>query len=126
MLAEFILKLAKESPSVTEFEKLLIENEAEFSIDLINAIYANVTRMLPENFKGAKPKEEKSHFVKGETLVTLDEEKTDKHLIGLEEDKFDKSEAHDKGFLTKKYPSLAMPNIKNKEEIDILDDLEEA
>ena len=26
--------------------------------------------------------------------------------------------------MTKKYPSLALPNVKNTEEIDILDDLE--
>jgi len=42
-----------------------------------------------------------------------------------EEDKFDESEAFDREYLTKKYPSLAMPNVRNKEEIDILGDLEE-
>jgi hypothetical protein len=42
-----------------------------------------------------------------------------------EEAKFDNAEDFDKGYLTKKYPSLALPNnVKNKEEIDILDDLE--
>lgn len=41
-----------------------------------------------------------------------------------EEDKFDNAEAFDRTFLTKKYPSLALPNAKNKEEIDILDDLD--
>ena len=45
-------------------------------------------------------------------------------MAGTEEDKFDQSEAFDKNFLTKKYPSLALPNAKNKEEIDILDDLD--
>ena len=42
---------------------------------------------------------------------------------GSEEEKFDKAEEFDKGFLTKKFPSLAIPNVKNKEEIDILADL---
>ena len=51
VLAEFILDLAKKSQSVKEFEKILIDNEAEFSIELINNIYATVTRMLPEQFK---------------------------------------------------------------------------
>lgn len=40
-----------------------------------------------------------------------------------EEEKFDKGEDFDKDYLTKKFPSLAMPNIKNKEEIDVLGDL---
>ena len=42
-----------------------------------------------------------------------------------EEDKFDQSEAFDRDFLTKKYPGLALPNVRNKEEIDIFGDLEE-
>ena len=42
-----------------------------------------------------------------------------------EEEKFDESEAYDKQYLTKKYPSLAIPNVRNKDEIDILGDLEE-
>ena len=44
---------------------------------------------------------------------------------GVEESKFDDSEANDRNFLTKKYPGLAIPNkaIVNKEEIDILGDL---
>ncbi len=33
---------------------MLIENEAEFSIELINNLYATVTRMLPEYFKNMK------------------------------------------------------------------------
>ena len=41
-----------------------------------------------------------------------------------EEGKFEQAENFDKNYLTKKYPSLALPNQKNKEEIDILDDLD--
>jgi hypothetical protein len=51
ILAEFILDLAKKSQNVKEFEQKLVENEAEFSIELVNTIYATVTRMLPEQFK---------------------------------------------------------------------------
>ena len=51
VLAEFILDLAKKSQNVKEFEQRLVENEAEFSIELVNSIYATVTRMLPEQFK---------------------------------------------------------------------------
>ena len=51
VLAEFILDLAKKSQNVKEFEQKLVENEAEFSIELVNTIYATVTRMLPEQFK---------------------------------------------------------------------------
>jgi hypothetical protein len=51
VLAEFVLDIAKKSASVAEFEKKLNDNEAEFSIELVNSIYAIVTRMLPEHFK---------------------------------------------------------------------------
>lgn len=44
--------------------------------------------------------------------------------VKTEEGKFEQAENFDKNFLTKKYPSLALPNQKNKEEIDILDDLD--
>jgi ATP-dependent RNA helicase DHX8/PRP22 len=44
--------------------------------------------------------------------------------VKTEEGKFEQAENFDKNFLTKRYPSLALPNQKNKEEIDILDDLE--
>jgi hypothetical protein len=133
VLAEFILDLAKKSQSVKEFEKILIDNEAEFSIELINNIYATVTRMLPEHFKkGAElvaledqDGKDGGHFVKRKMLA--DEPEIPLHSgkdFGTEEEKFDKAENFDKNFLTKKYPSLAMPNLKNKEEIDILDDLD--
>jgi ATP-dependent RNA helicase DHX8/PRP22 len=46
ILAEFILDIAKKCSSVAQFEKELINNEAEFSIDLVNTIYATATRML--------------------------------------------------------------------------------
>ena len=44
--------------------------------------------------------------------------------VKTEEGKFEQAENFDKNFLTKRYPSLALPNQKNKEEIDILDDLD--
>ena len=51
VLAEFVLNLAKQAQSATEFETILAENEADFAIDLTNTLYATVTRMLPEYFK---------------------------------------------------------------------------
>jgi hypothetical protein len=33
---------------------MLVENEADFSIELVNNLYATVTRMLPEYFKNMK------------------------------------------------------------------------
>lgn len=33
---------------------MLVENEADFSIELVNNLYATVTRMLPEYFKNTK------------------------------------------------------------------------
>lgn len=52
VLAEFILDLAKQCKNVSEFEKILAKNEADdFSIELVNTIFATVTRMLPDHFK---------------------------------------------------------------------------
>lgn len=114
---------------------MLIENEAEFSIELINNLYATVTRMLPEYFKNMKDEqirqealedpENNGHFVRRKMLS--DEPEIPLHArndVKTEEGKFEQSENFDKNFLTKKYPSLALPNQKNKEEIDILDDLD--
>ncbi len=51
-MAEFVLDIAKQSTGgVQEFESKLNEMEADFSIDLVNTIYATVTRMLPDYFK---------------------------------------------------------------------------
>ena len=52
VLAEFILSLAKQSVGVDEFHALLEENDAaeEFGIDLINSIFALVTKLLPKAF----------------------------------------------------------------------------
>jgi hypothetical protein len=63
---------------VGEFERKLNEFDADFSIELINSIYANVTRMLPEYFKQqakepVESKKEGSHFIKGETFLGEDE-----------------------------------------------------
>ena len=130
VLAEFVLDLAKQCRSVAEFEKLLEEYEAEFSIELINTIYATVTRMLPEYFQNKSSQlqaDPGSHFVKTKMI----EDEHDRPVTGgkfndkamTEEDKFDQSEAFDRDFLTKKYPGLALPNVRNKEEIDIFGDL---
>ena len=59
VLAEFILDLAKKSQNVDQFEKMLVENEADFSIELVNNLYATVTRMLPEYFKNMKAEQVK-------------------------------------------------------------------
>ena len=47
-LAEFILSLAKKSQTVSEFEAHLADNGAEFSIDLINSLFATITRGVPD------------------------------------------------------------------------------
>jgi ATP-dependent RNA helicase DHX8/PRP22 len=53
VLAEFVLDLAKRSRNVMEFEKLLDENGAEFSVELINTLFALITKMIPECFERA-------------------------------------------------------------------------
>jgi len=43
-LAEFVLHLAKQSKSVDTFLTSLEENGADFSIDLVNTLFALITR----------------------------------------------------------------------------------
>ena len=47
-LAEFVLSLARKSTNVADFEKMLDSNEADFPIDLINSLYAMITRVIPD------------------------------------------------------------------------------
>ncbi len=46
-LAEFVLSLAKKASSVDQFGTQLAANGADFDQDLINTIYAVVTRIFP-------------------------------------------------------------------------------
>lgn len=54
-LAEFILSMARKSQNVDSFEKLLAQNGADFEQDLVNAIYAVVTRIFPKKGGGSLP-----------------------------------------------------------------------
>jgi len=45
-LAEFVLNLAKQSKSVDHFLSELEDNGADFSIDLVNTLFALITRQL--------------------------------------------------------------------------------
>ena len=100
---------------------MLVENEADFSIELVNNLYATVTRMLPEYFKNFKDEkirqevledpENNGNFVKRKMLS--DEPDIPLHArneVKTEEGKFEQAENFDKNFLTKRYPSLALPN----------------
>ena len=75
VLAEFVLDVAKKSKNVSHFEQQLIEYEAEFSIELVNTIFATITRMLPEHFKGLENARtfnedpENAHFIKTKMLA---------------------------------------------------------
>jgi ATP-dependent RNA helicase DHX8/PRP22 len=60
VLAEFILSLARQSQTVTEFEAHLVENGAEFTIDLINSLYAMITRVVPHIRKPRAESREKT------------------------------------------------------------------
>lgn len=71
-MAEFVLDIAKQSTGgVQDFERRLNEMEADFSIELVNTIYATVTRMLPDYFKksaAASEEQSNSHFKGGKML----------------------------------------------------------
>jgi len=51
VLAEFVLDLAKKSNSVMQFEKKLEDSGADFSAELVSAMYAMITKMMPECFE---------------------------------------------------------------------------
>lgn len=63
VLAEFVLDLAKKCKTVMQFETLLEQNGADFSIELISTIFALITKMLPEFF------ERKTNFRLAEQIV---------------------------------------------------------
>lgn len=62
-LAEFVLDLAKKSETVDIFQSSLEENGAEFEIELVNTIYAYVTKMLPDLFKRKSKNTTEGHYV---------------------------------------------------------------
>lgn len=66
---------------MAEFERKLNENEAEFSIELINNIYSIVTKMLPEYFKNNMNEVKK--------FVSKTENDNNSSRVGSEERKFD-------------------------------------
>jgi hypothetical protein len=46
VLAEFVLDLAKQSKTADAFNMQLEENGADFSVDLVNTLFALITRQL--------------------------------------------------------------------------------
>jgi len=53
-LAEFILNLATQSKSVDAFSTNLMENGADFSIDLINTLYAMISKVVKPGTKAVE------------------------------------------------------------------------
>ena len=121
--------MTKKCSNVDEFEKKLTEYEAEFSMDLVNQIFATVTKMLPEQFTNQTQADSSSHFghkkmLDDEPERALYEATQMNGNAKTEEDKFLGEDPNvDKNVLSQKYPSLAIANQKNKEEIDILGDI---
>lgn len=46
-LAEFIYDLIKKSKSVMDFENKLKENDADIPNDIVNSLYAQITKLIP-------------------------------------------------------------------------------
>ena len=46
-LAEFIYDLIKRSKSVMDFENKLRENDADIPSDIVNSLYAQITKLIP-------------------------------------------------------------------------------
>jgi len=107
VLAEFVLSLALKTSSVMQFEAMLAESGAEFSVELISSMYAIITKMLPENF-------ERKQVVKIEAEndpILAAEIQQSKEAVA--EQSLKKQE------LAARFPSLAQRNQKDKDEIDL-------
>ena len=67
VLAEFILELAKTSKTVDVFNSQLESNGADFSVDLVNTLFALITRQLSTN-QNLSNKEENRQVTIGNTV----------------------------------------------------------
>ena len=128
-----MLNIAKKSQTVVAFGKELASNGAEFDQDLVNTIFAIVTRIFPrarDSHLADIFEREGSPAVKSDgdrERMPFEEEK--KGEIG-EDDLYDgeKNKKVQKE-LTKQFPGLAMPNkvVKDDDEIELdLDELDDA
>lgn len=50
-LAEFIYDLIRRSKSVMDFENKLRENDADIPNDIVNNLYAHITKLIPSKYK---------------------------------------------------------------------------
>lgn len=50
-LAEFIYDMIKISKSVMDFEIKLKENDADIPNDIINSLYAKITKFIPNKYR---------------------------------------------------------------------------
>lgn len=131
-LAEFVLSLARKSQNVDYFTKELAANGAEFDQDMINTIYAIVTRIFP--------RDRDSHLADIFERANSPTAKSDGSVKRGEKPKPDLGERGDDAYdeeknkkvkkeLTKQFPGLSVPNkvVKDDDEIELdLDDLNDA
>ena len=102
VLAEYILDLAKSSRGVNQFIDKLNENGSadELGVDLINSIYALVTRLLPHAFERGTGKDapvkapEEKKYVSSGVREDLDQTKLPEK--SAEKNPADESEQGDK------------------------------
>ena len=132
VLAEYILDLAKSSRGVNQFHDKLNENGQadELGIDLINSIYALVTRLLPHAFaRGKNGKEEPVHDAEERKYISSgmhqDLDKIQEPVATAKADPGNRSASESeekeekKEELAKQFPGLAIANKVNKEEIEL-------
>ena len=50
ILAEYVYDLIKKSKSVMDFENKLKENDAEIPNDIVNNLYAQITKLIPQKY----------------------------------------------------------------------------
>jgi len=123
VLAEFVINLAKSSQTVADFENSLVDNGADFTIDLINNLYAMITRVIPDLRKLQKPVETAETRQENGIAAHYHSTGVYQNLDDVAEET--KSEAKPvKEELAKNFPGLSIPNKTNKEEIELDFDFE--
>jgi len=132
-LAEFVLSMARKAPNVDDFGKDLQANGADFDQDLVNTIFAVVTRIFPAQ----RPKTAKLASIFNRSSPLIEECKELLHPSSSTEqpveaniEMYDAEQHHRmKDALKKSYPGLAMPNklVKDEDEIELdMDELDDA
>ena len=140
-LAEYVLSIAQKAPNVDAFGKQMMASGADFEQNLVNTIYAIVTRIFPPVGQSHQVTLEGFfEHAKKDAIDPLDADKMHQDNLVNRGDISDGAQSADdifdqekqkkiKGELTKEFPGLAQANkvVKDDQEIELdMDELDDA